>query len=203
MAGNSPAKAVLEALAAARKRGKPYLLTFSIADPGKSVGKQKTPAPGNGRGAAARRDGHTGVSGDGGGSSARFGGEDVAASGPVTGEQMTQEIAPRGSVQCELDQTPGGETKTNRDDNGLTQEEGKSSDGTAGEIGAKCVAGTNVGLPRRDGEVTLMYEMYDEKFPIKVIRDFYACFRYSVCVAKRGRESSESDGSASKPIISK
>lgn len=203
MAKDSSAKAVLEALAAARKRGNPYLIIFSTTGPGENVGKQDTPAPDGGRGADGGRDGHTGESGDGGGSSARVGGEDVATSGTESGEQMTGETAPHGSVQCILGQTPRGETEKNRDDNGLAQQEGKSSDSTTGEIGAECVASTDVGLPREDGEVTLMYEMYDEKFPIKVIRSFCACSRYSLCVLPHGgTESSETNHNRRKPIRS-
>lgn len=70
----------------------------------------------------------------------------------------------------------------------MPQEE-KPSTGT-GEAGEGCAAGTGAGLPppRGDGEVTLMYEMYDEKFPIKVMMtsEYYRC-RSCVFPSSRSR----------------
>lgn len=161
----STSKNVLEALAAAQKKGKPYTLGFSATATAEETRETGRGEQGKG-GTTCREDG-----GSGG---------DVAGTGA---EQRSEN-----------------EARNRNPDNGEGKEleEHESSpivgnDGTGDHVGEdggeeRARALPQEGEPvvgRGDGEVTLMYEMYDEKFPIKVNMFSSACT--SVTLAHQAR----------------
>lgn len=133
----STPKDILEALAAARKRGKAYSLGFSLggakspAEGGKHENKASNTSSSNG---AAHE-------------------EKVVKTEAVNLEGVKNERNDEGKVEDKEAPRQGEASKASK------QEEEVVKEGSVLEEG------------KGDGEVTLMYEMYDEKFPIKVHHD--------------------------------
>lgn len=165
----STSKDVLEALAAARKIGKPYSLTFISVIEGVDAGV-------GGRGAES----------DGGAANAAIGGstEARAVDIPATVDHGTSSNTNESTRKSEEDSRGdivGAPTM-------IGEHMGESETRPAKEIGpAAAKAGgmeggdAEQGLRCGDGEVTLMYEMYDEKFPIKVKFEKGTSLRSNAC----------------------
>lgn len=155
-------KDVLEALAEARERGKPYTIGFHLAEASDSGAR----------------------------------GKEVTVAGPTTTTAVVGATAERGGVPEEAagkeagivdEGGEGGDESTPVVDNerGLVggaevrKAEGVDSSADGGLIGeggdTPAAAAVAVDGPdgSGDGEATLMYEMYNEKFPIKVT--YYYC----------------------------
>lgn len=152
----STSKEALEALAAARKRGKPYTLGFSLAEnlsfrSGHDGGGQEPVDHTNSRpgreedvvGATATRDVLEGSCAD--------------ATGEGMVEEQHVEVKGQGVEEPKAQGALAGGGAVVGDGDVQQAEALVSGGGVVGEEGG-----------RGDGQVTLMYEMYDEKFPIKV-----------------------------------
>ncbi|CBJ48674.1 conserved unknown protein [Ectocarpus siliculosus] len=154
----STPKHILEALAAARKRGTTYTLGFSTG------GADEAP---NG---AVRAEEQSIVEACDGSRvdnavSETAGGE-AATAGPASGGETgnSDQVCVEGK-ELEQDRKKGASAGVEIGENGETKEtEGK---GEGQVFGGKDVPSCKAETGRGDGEVTLMYEMYDEKFPIK------------------------------------
>lgn len=151
----STSKDVLEALAAARKKGKPYSLSFSTA----GTSKQQEEGGGSNE---ARNCGEA---------EPQTGNEPRDQEGGE-GEALREDKSSRAGLAVGSDEPEAGA------DGGMG-EEGGGKDGGGRREGVEGAEGGGgpaaEGLQEEepeagsgDGEVTLMYEMYDEKFPIKV-----------------------------------
>ncbi len=148
----SASKDILEALAAARKEGKPYAVGFSTA------GASKHREEGDGSNAA----------------------RSCSEAEPQTGNEPRDQQGGEGEALREGLEVGSDEPEAGAD--GGMGEEGGRKDGEgrregpegaegAGRVGEEEAEGLQEEQPEAgsgDGEVTLMYEMYDEKFPIKV-----------------------------------
>lgn len=184
----SSSKFVLEALATARKRGKPHYRLGFLLVPWEEASSAQV---GDGDGGSPGGSGDGGVPGaDGNGmlpidKNACAGGdsrEEGGATSTTTGRQPGNGSVNGGELERGGDKGEGesesmkGEQDKNtkkerQDDNegggdrAIGEEEDK---GGVGEVVAPDAGGAVEAEGSGDGEVTLVYEMYDEKFPIQV-----------------------------------
>lgn len=151
----STPKSVLEALAATRKEGKPYTLSLSTpAGDGSGMGEKLVSCEAGGADSV-----------DNGGVNSTdetdsLGGEpqesEISGSAKEVGE---------GNAVEEKQDNPPPDDGVGENGEGVGSK-GVRADGAPEEGGG--VPPDDAPAERGDGEVTLMYEMYDEKFPIKV-----------------------------------
>lgn len=157
----SKSKDVLDALTAIRKKNKPYTLGFSTAGAEESGKENKEE-----KGSSGSSSSSGGVGADGG---------DTGATGGEAGRQQTEE-----SKSTEKGEEVGDESLGEQKNALPGVGAGEDAGGGAAAAGAGGGEGGGAarepeGVPQEelpagsgDGEVTLMYEMYDEKFAIKV-----------------------------------